>query len=54
MSLTEVAKKYRVSRATICRLVNELGEEKNPGVPQVSLPETAVPAIEGSDLPTAA
>jgi hypothetical protein len=54
MSLTEVAKKHRVSRVTVCRLVNEIGGEKKPSVPQVSFPETAVPAIEGSDLPTAA
>src|SRR6202008_3972315 len=29
MSLTEVAKKYRVSRGTVCRLVNESGELKS-------------------------
>jgi hypothetical protein len=54
MSLTKVAKQYHVSRATVCRLVNEFGEKKNPGVPQTSSSETAVPAIEGNDLPTAA
>jgi Homeodomain-like domain len=54
MSLTEVAKEYRVSRATVCRLVAEFGGEKKPGVPQVSFPETAVSAIEGNDLQTAA
>jgi hypothetical protein len=54
LSLTEVAKKHRISRVTVCRLVDEFGGEKGPGVPQVSFPETAVPAIEGSDLPTVA
>jgi len=34
LSLTEVAKKHRVSRATVCRLVNESGRLKKTGVPQ--------------------
>ena len=34
LSLTKVAKKYRVSRATVCRLVNESRRLKNTGVPQ--------------------
>src|SRR5882762_10187835 len=31
LSLTEVARRYRVSRATVCRLVNESGRLKKPG-----------------------
>ena len=34
LSLTKVAKKYRVSRATVCRLVKESRRLKNTGVPQ--------------------
>jgi Homeodomain-like domain len=33
MSLTSVAKKYHVSRATVCRLVKESGRLKKPSVP---------------------
>jgi DNA invertase Pin-like site-specific DNA recombinase len=36
LSLTEVAKKRRVSRATVCRLVNESGRLKKSGVLQDS------------------
>jgi Homeodomain-like domain len=35
MSLTEVAKKYRVSRATICRLVNASGGLKKSSMPNL-------------------
>jgi DNA invertase Pin-like site-specific DNA recombinase len=50
MSLTEVAKRYHVSRATVCRLVNEAGL---PKVPRTN-PEEAVPPVEANDLPAAA
>src|ERR1700758_2910572 len=35
LSLTEVAKKHRVSRATVVRLVNETRTAKKTGVPQI-------------------
>src|SRR5271165_4726908 len=35
LSLTEVAKKHRISRATVCRLVNESGRRKETKVPEV-------------------
>lgn len=54
MSLTTVAKKYRVSRATVCRLVNESGRLKKPNVPQLGNNERLVPTTEASDLPAAA
>jgi DNA invertase Pin-like site-specific DNA recombinase len=54
MSLTVVANKYRVSRATVCRLVNELGGMKKPNVPQLGNKEKVVPPTESNDLPTAA
>ena len=53
MSLTEVAKKYRVSRATVCRLVNEAGLKKPPAS-KLGNHEIAVPLTEASNLPTAA
>jgi DNA invertase Pin-like site-specific DNA recombinase len=48
MSLTKVAMKYRVSRATVCRLVNESGALKKPSVPPL------VPSTDSSNLPAAA
>jgi len=42
MSLTQAAKKYRVSRATVCRLVNESGGVKS----HVGTQERAVPLTE--------
>jgi DNA invertase Pin-like site-specific DNA recombinase len=54
MSLTSVAKKYHVSRATVCRLVNEFGWMKKPSLPQIGHEERAVAPIESSNLPTAA
>lgn len=54
MSLTEVAKKYRVSRATVCRLVNEADGLKKPSILRVDDCEAGVPRTEKSDLPTAA
>ncbi len=53
MSLTEVAKKYRISRATVCRLVNEAGPKK-PKTSKLCNHETAVPLTEARNLPTAA
>jgi DNA invertase Pin-like site-specific DNA recombinase len=54
MSLTSVAKKYHVSRATVCRLVHESGRMKKPSVPQLRKEERAVPSTDSSNLPTAA
>jgi DNA invertase Pin-like site-specific DNA recombinase len=54
MSLTGVAKKYHVSRATVCRLVNASGGLKKPSVPQLGNEKTVVPPNESSNLPTAA
>jgi hypothetical protein len=42
MSLTEVAKKHRVPRATVCRLVNEAGPKK-PKTSGLCNRETAAP-----------
>jgi DNA invertase Pin-like site-specific DNA recombinase len=50
MSLTEVAKKHRISRATVCRLVNEACVLK----PAVSDQERAVPATKASNWQAAA
>lgn len=54
ISLTEVARKHHISRATVCRLVNESGGMRKPGVPRVENQEMAVPHSEASDLPAAA
>jgi len=54
MSLTEVAKKYHVSRATVCRLVNASGGLKKSSVPPLGNEERVVPPKESSNLPTAA
>jgi DNA invertase Pin-like site-specific DNA recombinase len=50
MSLTEVAKKYHVSRATVCRLTNEVSRLKSHGGNQ----ERAVPLTETGNLQAAA
>jgi len=54
MSLTKVANKHRISRATVCRLVNEAGGQKKPGAPQLDNQEAAFPPTKASDLPAAA
>ena len=54
MSLTQVAKKYRISRATVCRLVNEAGALKKPSASKLDNHETEVPLTEASNLPAAA
>ena len=54
LSLTAVAKKHRVSRATVCRLVNESGRLKKTGVPQVRSQESVIPLAEGSNSRAAA
>jgi DNA invertase Pin-like site-specific DNA recombinase len=54
MSLTSVAKKYHVSRATVCRLAHESGGLKKPSVPQLGKKERVVPSTGSSNLPTAA
>jgi len=54
ISLTHVAKKYHVSRATVCRLVNESGRLKKPSVPQPGDEQRVVPPTGSSSLPAAA
>jgi DNA invertase Pin-like site-specific DNA recombinase len=54
MSLTQVATKHRVSRATVCRLVNESGALTKASVPQVGNYETVMPLAEASNLSAAA
>jgi DNA invertase Pin-like site-specific DNA recombinase len=54
LSLTEVAKKHRVSRATVCRLVNESRRLKKTGVPQIANQERAIPLAEGRNSQVAA
>ena len=54
LSLTEVAKKHRVSRATVCRLVNESGRLKQSGGPHVGNQEGAIPIVEASNSRAAA
>jgi DNA invertase Pin-like site-specific DNA recombinase len=54
LSLTEVAKKHRVSRATVCRLVNESGRLKKTGVAQIGNEERAIELVEGSNSRQAA
>src|SRR6201982_1018556 len=49
LSLTQVAKKYHVSRATVCRLVNESAKLKKTGVRQVRNQENVIPLADGSD-----
>jgi DNA invertase Pin-like site-specific DNA recombinase len=54
LSLTEVAKKHRVSRATVCRLVNE-SERRNKTVAlEVGNQEGAIPVAEESSSHVAA
>jgi transposase len=54
LSLTKVAKKHRVSRATVCRLVNESRRLKKPGVPQIANQEKVIPLADGSNSQQAA
>jgi DNA invertase Pin-like site-specific DNA recombinase len=54
MSLTVIAKRYRVSRAAVCRLVHESGALKEPSVPQPGNEERVVPPTGSSNLPAAA
>jgi DNA invertase Pin-like site-specific DNA recombinase len=54
MSLTEVAKKHRVSRGTVCRLVNESEGLMKPSVLRVDNHEAGASRDEKSDLPAAA
>jgi len=54
LTLTEVAKKHRVSRATVCRLVNESGRLKKTGVAQIGNEERAIELVEGSNSRQAA
>jgi DNA invertase Pin-like site-specific DNA recombinase len=54
LSLTEVAKKHRVSRATVCRLVNESGRLEKTGVPQIVNQDKVIPLAEGSNSQQAA
>jgi DNA invertase Pin-like site-specific DNA recombinase len=54
LSLTEVAKKRRVSRATVCRLVNESVRLKKTSVPQVRNQGSVIPLAGGSNSQVAA
>jgi DNA invertase Pin-like site-specific DNA recombinase len=54
LTLTEVAKKHRVSRATVCRLVNESGRLKKTGTPQIANQEKVIRPEEGSNSQQAA
>jgi DNA invertase Pin-like site-specific DNA recombinase len=54
LSLTEVAKKHHVSRATVCRLVNESGRLKKSGALHVGNQEGEIPLAEESDSQAAA
>jgi DNA invertase Pin-like site-specific DNA recombinase len=54
LTLTEVAKKHRVSRATVCHLVNESGRLKKTGVAQIGNEERAIELVEGSNSRQAA
>jgi len=54
LTLTEVAKKHRVSRATVCRLVNESRRLKKTAVPQIANQEKVIPLAEGSNSQQAA
>jgi DNA invertase Pin-like site-specific DNA recombinase len=54
MSLSQVAQKYRISRASVCRLVKESGGVKKPSMPQLGNEESVVPPTGSSNLPTAA
>jgi DNA invertase Pin-like site-specific DNA recombinase len=53
MSLSQVAQKHRISRASVCRLVKEPGGVKKPSVPQLGN-ERVVPPTGSSNLPAAA
>jgi DNA invertase Pin-like site-specific DNA recombinase len=48
LSLTKVAKKHRVSRATVCRLVNETRTAKKTGVAQEGNQEKIGPSLKGT------
>ena len=50
MSLSQVAKKYRIPRATVCRLVNEAGGLKKHSVPQRVSREAAIALTGAVDL----
>jgi DNA invertase Pin-like site-specific DNA recombinase len=54
MSLSQVAQKHRISRASVCRLVNESGGLKKPSVPQHGNEKRVVPQTGSSNLPAAA
>jgi integrase len=54
LSLTEVAKKHRVPRATVCRLVNESRRLKKTGVAKIVNQEKVIPLAEGSNSEAAA
>ena len=54
LSLTEAAKKHRVSRATVCRLVNESGIPKKTGILPIGNQERIIPLAEGSNSPRVA
>jgi len=54
LSLTVVAKKHRVSRATVCRLVNEYGKQKKTNPQQIGNQERVIALAEGYNSQAAA
>ncbi|MGC1969613.1 MAG: recombinase family protein [Candidatus Acidiferrales bacterium] len=54
MSLSRVAQKHRISRASVCRLVKESGGLNKPCAPQLGDEERVVPPTGPSNLPAAA
>jgi DNA invertase Pin-like site-specific DNA recombinase len=54
MSLTQAANKHRISRASVCRLVNESGRLKKTAVPQIANQEKVIPLADGSNSQVAA
>jgi len=47
MSLTQVAKKHEISRASVCRLMKDSGRIKKTDVPHVRNQEQVIPLAEG-------
>jgi DNA invertase Pin-like site-specific DNA recombinase len=54
MSLSQVAQKHRISRASVCRLVRKSGRLKKPCAPLPGKEERVVPPTGSSNLPAAA
>jgi DNA invertase Pin-like site-specific DNA recombinase len=54
MSLTQVAKRHKISRASVCRLVKESERLNKTNVPHAGNQERAVPLVEASNSQVAA